>query len=82
MVLTTLQHGEKAWVYAYDGWYQGSVLRRAQIPDRPKVGNATPIYGSGGGGLMMRLLGCPLQSTVPPVQCKDTERLRAGGRDH
>ena len=43
MVLTTLQHGEKAWVYAYDGWYQGSVLRRAQIPDRPKVGNATPL---------------------------------------
>ena len=38
----SLQHGEKVWVYAYDGWYPGSVLRRAQIPDRPKVSNATP----------------------------------------
>ncbi|TFY60065.1 hypothetical protein EVJ58_g5389 [Rhodofomes roseus] len=31
------EKGESVWVYAYDGWYCGSVMRRVESPDRPKV---------------------------------------------
>ncbi|EPS98115.1 hypothetical protein FOMPIDRAFT_1051863 [Fomitopsis schrenkii] len=64
------ERGEKVWVYAYDGWYPGSVLRRAQIPDRPKVAHLRVLFRRYNVRIQKDF--APADGTIKP----DTPRIR------
>ncbi|KAH9911654.1 uncharacterized protein B0H18DRAFT_1121506 [Fomitopsis serialis] len=63
------ERGESVWVYAYDGWYFGSVMRRAETPERPKVMQYRVLFRR---YVRIQKDFAPMDGTIKP----DTPRMR------
>ncbi|KZT68797.1 hypothetical protein DAEQUDRAFT_310418 [Daedalea quercina L-15889] len=63
------ERGETVWVYAYDGWYHGTVLRRLEVPERPKVIQFRVLFRR---YVRIQKDFAPMDGTIKP----DTPRIR------
>jgi len=63
------ERGESVWVYAYDGWYLGSVMRRTETPERPKIVQHRVLFRR---YVRIQKDFAPIDGTIKP----DTPRMR------